>query len=210
MKIQGAVLGAAQTNCYWLKDEERREAMVVDPGMNPRQVLADLAGYKITLILLTHGHWDHIAGVAEVKEQSGAPVWISEIERDWLTDPELNRSRYWPQLFPQPIAGPAPDRLLREGDTFHFGGQEFHTLHVPGHTPGSLAFVFGQTCLAGDTLFRGSVGRTDLPGGSFAQLEQAIRTKLYSLPDNTAVLCGHGPTTTIGREKRSNPFVREA
>lgn len=207
MQMKGMALGPVQTNCYWLLDDEQRTAMVVDPGLDPAPVLGALAGYRITRILLTHGHWDHVAGVAEVQRQSGAEVWISEIEREWLTDPRLNRSGFWPDMFPTPISGPAPDRLLRPDDTFAFAGHAFAIRHVPGHTPGSLAFLVGNLCLAGDTLFKAGIGRTDLPGGSTAQLMTAIRSQLLTLPDDTVVAPGHGPTTSVGWEKEHNPFV---
>lgn len=200
-------LGPVQTNCYWLLDEQQRTALVVDPGLNPEPVLYELAGYQVIAIILTHAHWDHIAGVAKVQAAMGAPVWISAIEAPWLTDPTLNRSAFWPQLFPDPIAGPAADRHLVDGERFVFAGVEIAALHVPGHTPGSLAFRVGNVLLAGDTLFQGSIGRTDLPGGDQEQLLTAIRTRLFPLPDDTVVAPGHGPTTTIGQEKRENPFV---
>lgn len=210
MKIRGMPLGPAATNCFWLLDEEHKEAMILDPGMDPAPVLEAVRGYTVRMIVLTHGHWDHLAGVNQVHVATGAPVWIADIERDWVTDPELNRSAYWPDLFPTPVVGPRPARLLQAGESFSFGGRDFHILHVPGHTPGSLAFVMDNICFGGDTLFQDSIGRTDLPGGNTAQLLQSIRDQLFTLPDDTVVAPGHGPITTIGREKETNPFVGRA
>ncbi len=207
MQVKGMPLGPLQTNCYWLIDEASRRALLFDPGFGPEPVIEALKGYQVEAIILTHGHWDHVHGVQAVKEATGAPVWISEIEKDWLTDPMLNRSGLRRDIVAVPCTGPAPDRLLREGETFSFAGWEFRVLHTPGHTPGSLSFATEGLVIAGDVLFQGSVGRTDLPGGSMKALVASIREKLFALPDETVVLPGHGPATTIGRERRYNPFV---
>jgi hydroxyacylglutathione hydrolase len=207
MRIKGAALGPLVTNCYWVVDEEAGEAIVIDPGMGPEPVLDELAGLSVRAILLTHGHYDHIAGVGAVREATGAPVWISAREAEWLVNPELNRSAYRPGFFSTPITGPAADRLLKPGETFTFAGVTWHALPTPGHTPGHLAFSAGGVVFAGDSLFHLSVARTDLPEGSAPQLARSIRTQLFTLPDETSVLPGHGPVTTVGREKARNPFV---
>lgn len=207
MEMKRIILGPVKTNCYLLLDEASRQALIFDPGFGPEPVIEAVQGYRVQAIVLTHGHWDHVYGVRQVKAATGAPVWISEIERDWLVDPMLNRSGVRAGIVGAVCDGPAPDHLLREGDSFAFAGLRFDVLHTPGHTPGSLSFVTGGLMIAGDVLFRGSVGRTDLPGGSMADLLTGIRTKLFTLPDDTVVAPGHGPTTTIGREKRQNPYV---
>lgn len=207
MQIQSFTLGPVQTNCYLLLDEVRREALVIDPGFGPEPVLAALEGYKTTAILVTHGHWDHVYGVRAVKAATGAPVWISAIEQHWLTDPMLNRSGIRTDLLPAPCDGPPADRLLQEGDRFPFGGVEFAVLHTAGHSPGSLTFVTDGIAFSGDVLFRGSVGRTDLPGCDARALLRSIRDRLFSLPDETVIAPGHGPTTTVGRERERNPIV---
>ncbi|WP_018131961.1 MBL fold metallo-hydrolase [Effusibacillus pohliae] len=208
MHVQWFSLGAFQTNCYVLTDESTRTAIVIDPGYNPDIVLDAVDGYRVTHILLTHAHLDHIGGLRQLKEATGAPIYIHENEKEWLTDPMLNGSGRWPQLG-GPITGPAADGFVAEGDTIPFAGRKLSVLFVPGHSPGSVAYLLQDQVFAGDTLFYGSIGRTDLPGGDFDTLINSIRSKLYTLPPNTVVYPGHGPETTIERERKSNPFVRD-
>ena len=163
--------------------------------------------------MLTHAHCDHIAGAFDVVKafsQGGAgalPVWVHEAERDWLSNPMLNLSA----LMGLPVTAPEAARLLREGDELELAGEKWRVLHTPGHSPGGITLWHeaSGTAIVGDALFAGSIGRTDFPGSSFEVLARSIREKLYKLPDETRVLPGHGPETTIGREKRSNPFVPE-
>lgn len=208
MHIQSFSLGAFQTNCYVLTDAKSRTAIVIDPGYNPDIVLDAIDGYKVTHLLLTHAHLDHIGGLRQLKEVTGAPIYIHDKEKDWLTDPMLNGSGRWPQLG-EPITGPAADHLVAEGDKIPFADRELSVLFVPGHSPGSVAYLVEDQVFAGDTLFNGSIGRTDLPGGDFDTLVASIRSKLYTLPSNLVVYPGHGPETTVGREKAGNPFVRD-
>ncbi|MFC4767327.1 MBL fold metallo-hydrolase [Effusibacillus consociatus] len=208
MHIQGFALGAFQTNCYVVTDEGTRTALVIDPGYNPEIVLDAIDDYKVTHILLTHAHLDHIGGLGKLKEVTGAPIYIHENEKDWLTNPMLNGSGRWPQLG-GPITDPAADHFVAEGDKIPFAGRELSVVFVPGHSPGSVAYILEDQVFAGDTLFYGSIGRTDLPGGDFDTLITSIRTKLYTLPPQTVVYPGHGPETTVEREKKLNPFVRE-
>jgi glyoxylase-like metal-dependent hydrolase (beta-lactamase superfamily II) len=207
MQLTTFTLGTLRTNCYLLTDEATGQALVFDPGYGPGPVIQALEGYALQAVVLTHGHWDHCHGAAALQAATGAPVWISEIERDWPVDPLLNRSALKPDLCPTRCTGPVPDRLLIHGDTFSFAGRTFRALHVPGHTPGSLCYCTDGLVISGDTLFRSTVGRTDLPGGSRAVLIDAIRMQLLTLPDETAVYPGHGAPTTIGRERTQNPHL---
>lgn len=208
MQIQGFPLGAFQTNCYVITDAGTRTAIVIDPGYQPDIVLDAIEGYSVTHILLTHAHLDHIGGLAQLKQHTGAPVSIHRNEQDWLTDPMLNGSGRWPQAGGY-ITGPAADRFVADGDRIFFAGTEILVRHVPGHSPGSVAYILNDQVFAGDTLFYGSIGRTDLPGGGTATLLRSIRTKLFTLPDHTVVYPGHGQETSIEREKQLNPFLRD-
>ncbi len=206
LRIKSWCVGAFEVNTYLLWDDESREAMFVDPGGETERVLGfakknDLA---VHYIVNTHGHADHIAENAIAKERTGAPLLIHAADRAMLLNPERNLSL----SFGLPLASPDADRCLAQGDTIRLGCLSLSVLHTPGHSPGSICLVHDKLVMAGDTLFWRSIGRTDLPGGSMLELESSIRTKLYALPDDTIVYTGHGPTTTIGDERRENPFVR--
>jgi len=204
VKIVSRPLGMWQTNFYVLANEETKEAVVIDPGYGEEEIVRLIQPYQVKAILLTHAHLDHIGGVAKTKELTGAPIYIHESVQDWLTNPALNMSLG----YGQPIDGPAADELLQDGRRLQLAGFDIEVRHTPGHTPGCVSFVLDGVVFAGDTLFQGSIGRTDFPGGDFEQLASSIREKLYTLPDDTIVYPGHGPATTIGVEKRYNPFVR--
>ncbi|MBE3595970.1 MAG: MBL fold metallo-hydrolase [Hydrogenibacillus sp.] len=207
LRIERFVLGPVQANAYALLDDDRREAVVVDPGAEPEALLAAIEGYHVVYVLLTHAHFDHIAGLGALKAATGAPILIHPNEAAWLRDPALNGSAYFSSITP-PVVAPKADRLIDDDEVLSFAGRKVTVLHVPGHSPGSLAYRIGDVVFAGDALFAGSIGRTDLPGGDHETLLRSIREKLYALPPATIVYPGHGPETTIGRERSSNPYVR--
>lgn len=205
-------LGAYQTNCYIVRTrggDGSGSCWVADAGDEIGPMLDRLGenGSPPEAFVLTHAHLDHIAGLREAtKRFPGVPVWIHEAEEAWLGDPELNLSAF----AGMPVTGPAADRLLRDGEEVTLGGEAWRVLHTPGHSPGGVALYHAgsSTCISGDAIFNGSVGRTDFPGSSFETLAESIREKIYTLPDETVLLPGHGPATTVGHEKRTNPFVR--
>ncbi len=205
MLVWSRELGDFGTNCYVIACPDTRESAVVDPGVPDPWIKRILAqeGLKPSLILLTHGHVDHIGGVEWVKAFTGAPVLIHPADQPMLADPHLNGSA----VFGDPITAPAPDRLLNDGDTVTLGKLSFQVLHTPGHTPGGVCLYTPGHLIAGDTLFAGSVGRTDLRGGNWESLIRSIRERLLPLPPETVVYPGHGETTTIGDEKEYNPFL---
>lgn len=200
-------LGPLETNAYLVTDAERKRAIVIDPGTPDAGLLRRLENFEVEAVLLTHAHFDHIGGVEAVRQKFGCPVYMHGAEQDWLTDARKNGSAGWPGVTP-PINGNPPDKLVSDGEELALLGETFRVLHTPGHSPGSVSYVCGDIVFAGDALFCRSVGRTDLPGGDTALLVKSIREKLYTLPDHVLVLPGHGPETTIGEEKRENPFVR--
>ncbi len=197
-------------NSYVVWAEGEREAFVIDPGFEPELILDVLQREKLMLaaIVCTHGHVDHIAGNQAMKAAyPKAPLLIGHGDAAMLTDPDLNRSR--PYGFD--VISPGADRLLTDGETLTVAGVPMEVREIPGHSPGHVVFVIHEAkmVLGGDVLFAGSVGRTDFPGGSFPQLRAGIHAKLWLLPDETTVFPGHGPPTTIGAEKRTNPYVGE-
>ena len=201
-------------NCALLVDGATGRAAVIDPGGDVAKIAAAIgqAGAKVEKILLTHGHIDHAGGAAELAETLGVPIEGPHAKDAFLLA-ELPAAG---QMFGMQARAVTPGRYLDEGDSVRVGDLEFEVLHCPGHTPGSLCYVWrgaedGQARFAfvGDVLFKGSVGRTDFPYGSHADLIQAIKTKLLPLGDEVAFLCGHGPTSTLGEERRHNPFIAE-
>jgi glyoxylase-like metal-dependent hydrolase (beta-lactamase superfamily II) len=201
-------LGPLQTNCYLIACDQTNDAAVIDPSWNGRFIAetATEKGWQISKILLTHAHFDHVGGLAELKRLVDVPVYI---HAEAL--PMLQQTNASAQLFGMEIEQPSdPEQLLVEGDVVTVGNSQLDVLFTPGHAPGHISFYLkAQNILFdGDVLFQQSIGRTDLPGGDMGLLLQMIEEKFLILPDETAVLSGHGPATTIGQEKQWNPFLR--
>lgn len=201
--------GPFQTNCHVVSVAGHGGCWIVDAGFEAEEMIDAIrrSGLVPEALIFTHAHLDHIAGGhAVIAAFPGLPIWIHEAEADWLPDAERNMSA----MFGLPVTAPGPDRLLRDGDTLKLGPTSWRVLHTPGHSPGGISLLCENAPLAivGDSLFAGSIGRTDFPGCSFEDLAHSIRSKLYTLPDSVVIYPGHGPSSTIGREKRSNPFVR--
>ena len=206
LEVEQLTLGPLGTNCYVVRREAAAsEAVVVDPSGDAAELQLLLArlGARCVGILVTHGHWDHLLGVAELAEGTGAPVYMSESERSLLEDP----NRFTPSgIVLRPYT---PDVLLRGGETVDVAGLSFDVLSVPGHSPAHLAYQADGSLFSGDVLFAGSVGRTDLPGGDWDTLAASIRSLVETLPSETVVYPGHGPATTLGEELARNPFLAE-
>jgi hydroxyacylglutathione hydrolase len=199
-------LGPIGTNCYIVRAERSAsEAVVVDPGGDAPRLRLELAGMgaQCAAILITHGHWDHLGGVADLAEGTGAPVYMSEDERTLLED--IN-SFVPPGVQLRPYT---PDVLLHGGETLELAAITFETLLVPGHSPAHLAYYADGCLFSGDLVFAGSVGRTDLPGADWDTLVASIRTVAERYPPETVVFSGHGPETTLGAELARNPFIAE-
>ncbi|MDF3059509.1 MAG: beta-lactamase domain protein [Rariglobus sp.] len=202
--------GPIQTNAYLLTDPARGEAVLIDA---PGDVWADVEPVlakeqcKLVELWITHGHWDHTQGGAEVVRATGAKVRAHVADKVLIETPEVMSVFLGGAIELEPIH---PEFWVSQGDRFAALGLEVEVRHVPGHCPGNVLFYFeaAKAAFVGDALFAGSVGRTDLPGGDRNQLTQSIRAQIYTLPDETTVYAGHGPATTVGVEKRSNPYVR--
>lgn len=204
MIVEKLVVGPFASNCYIVGSKSNKEGMIIDPGDEAKQILKRVKqlALDIKLIVLTHGHIDHTGALKEVREVTGAEVVIHADDAKSLKERSL--SNLFGLLYPIP---PPPDRLLKGGDSIDIGDLHFLVLHTPGHTPGGVCLLGQGVVFSGDTLFNYGVGRTDLPGGSYSQLMNSIQTKLMTLPDNTVVYPGHGPDTSIGAERRDNPFL---
>ncbi|HML16664.1 MAG TPA: MBL fold metallo-hydrolase [Bryobacteraceae bacterium] len=200
-------VGMLQCNCSIFGDETSREAIVIDPGDNIGKIVALLEKHalKVKAIVITHAHIDHIGGAARLKTITGAPVYMNE--NDQALYDHLDVQAGW--LGMKTPARTEIDTNVREGDSLKLGGADFRVLDTPGHTQGSISLWIPaeNKLVAGDTLFRDSVGRTDLPGGDGRQILESIHSKLLTLPEDATVIPGHGPNTTIGREKEFNPFL---
>jgi hydroxyacylglutathione hydrolase len=207
MIVESFPVGPLACNCMILADEEAREAIVIDPGDEVGRIHGKLAelGLKLKQILVTHAHIDHVGGALKLKRLTGAPIFLNESDLPLLKMMEAQAA--WLGVKPPETA--PPDESLSDGLVVGLDRYPAKVLHTPGHTQGSVCLHFAsiKVLVAGDTLFAGSIGRTDLPGGNFEQIIDSLHSRILVLPDETRVLPGHGPATTIGEERKSNPFL---
>jgi len=201
------VVGPLEVNCYLLSCRETGAMAVIDPGADASRIIHEIEtrDWRPVMIINTHGHIDHVGGNAAVAGHFHIPVLIHALDEPLLRSEDLFGLA--PVLNARP--SPPPERLLQDGDTVTVGRVDIQVLHTPGHTPGGCCLLAGEICIAGDTVFAGSVGRTDLPGGDYEVLLQSIRDKILPLPDDVELFPGHGPSTTVGREKEQNPFFSD-
>ena len=204
--IKLLVLGPLASNCYIVGDEATGEGIIIDPADEAENILQNVKelGLEIKLIVLTHGHCDHIIGLKEVKEATGAEIAVHGNDAEYHGQQAMAMALAFGLYCPTP---PPPDRLLKNGDSVDIGGLRFEVIHTPGHTPGGICLHGHGVLFSGDTLFNYGIGRFDLPGGDYAQLMNSLQGSLMALPDDTVVYPGHGPRTTIGTERQSNPFL---
>lgn len=200
-------VGPLQVNCFLVACQNTHKAIVIDPGEDGPRILhlAKSEGLEIETVVNTHAHFDHVGANQPVIEATGAKFMLHEADLPLLKLASNHAQAYGLTVTPSP----EPDKLLKQGDSFTLGDLTFTVFHVPGHSPGGICLLSEGHLFVGDVLFAGSIGRTDLPGGDFDALVEGIREKLFNLPDETIVHTGHGPDTTIGRERRMNPFVGE-
>lgn len=205
MIIKELVVGPLMANCFIFGCNETKEAVVIDPGGDADRILFSLAdsGLTVKYIINTHGHFDHVAANGKIKDATGADILIHPLDAPMLGSLSTNAAFFGISVENSPPC----DQTIEEGDTVSFGKITLKVLHTPGHTPGGISLYTDKIVFVGDTLFAGSIGRTDFPGGDFNTLISSIRTKLFKMDDDVRVLSGHGPETSIGSEKRFNPFV---
>lgn len=208
MIVKMLVVGPFASNCYVVGSSSTKEGMIIDPGAEPESILRTVQqeGLSISLIVATHAHMDHVDALQAVKERTNAQFALHEAEKELLSGGGM---RMMQSLGLSPYQStPEPDRLLKDGDRIDVGDLHFEVLHTPGHSPGGICLSGHGVVFSGDALFNFGIGRTDFPGGSYERLMKGIHEKLMVLPDDTIVYPGHGPATTIGDERRGNPFLR--
>jgi hydroxyacylglutathione hydrolase len=208
MIIRSMPLGPLQANCFIVGCEETRQAAAIDPGGDAERIISALKrdDLKLSVIINTHGHFDHVGANMALKQATGAQLMIHKLDAPMLAQASQAAAAWGLRT----EGSPDPDRLPEDGETIDCGGFQFKVIHTPGHSPGGCCFYIKaeNALFVGDTLFAGSIGRTDLPGGNYDTLIRSIQTKLFVLPDITKVYNGHMEPTTIGEEKRHNPFCR--
>jgi glyoxylase-like metal-dependent hydrolase (beta-lactamase superfamily II) len=203
--IKDLVVGPLMANCFIFGCKKTREAVVIDPGGDADKILLSLADseLKVKYIINTHGHFDHVCGNGKMKDATGADILIHPLDAPMLGMLTSNAAVFGISVENSPPC----DQTIEEGETVSFGNISLKVIHTPGHTPGGISLYTDGIVFVGDTLFAGSIGRTDFPGGDFDTLISSIKTKLFDMEDDMRVLSGHGPETSIGNEKRFNPFV---
>jgi len=205
MDYEMIVVGALETNCFLVYCEETQECAIVDPGAEGDKIFALISekGFKPVVILNTHGHIDHIGANRDMKERFNIPLRIHSLDSPMLGETQQSELSF----FLQASTSPPADSFVEEGDKIEIGKYSLDVIHTPGHSPGSVSFVGDGFLLSGDTLFCQGVGRTDLPGGNWEEMVSSVKNKIFTLPEEMVVLPGHGPSTSIGREKNTNPFI---
>lgn len=205
MKVKWIAVGALETNCYLVYSEDTLECIIVDPGAEPDKIVQEVNAnsLKPIAIINTHGHVDHVGANKPVKQEFDIPLYIHQADLKLLKS--ALQSGFGLMIGAK--KSPSPDKFLKEGDTLKLGKSHLRVIHTPGHSPGSISLLGDGFILSGDALFQSGVGRTDLPGGSWEELQESIKRKILTLPPNTVVFPGHGPPTKVSIEKNSNPYL---
>jgi glyoxylase-like metal-dependent hydrolase (beta-lactamase superfamily II) len=206
LQVEPIVVGPLFSNCYIIWDVDTKQGAIIDPGDDADIILKAVKKLcvEIKYILATHGHFDHVGAVAPIKRELKVEFLAHEKDFFFIEDGETSARKWGFKI----EGAPKPDRFIEHDDIIKVGNLELKVMHTPGHSPGGVSFLYNRMVFAGDTLFQGSIGRTDFRKGSFEDLSKSIKTSLYTLPDDTVVYTGHGPPTTIGDEKKFNAFVR--